>query len=228
MHSVSIPQAVRDRIVARRGRFAVFDRLEPARTALVVIDMQKAFLDEGAPVEVPMARAIVPNVNRLAAAFRAAGAPVVWVKMTLTDGDGPHAWPVFYRHFTTPDFAARHLAALTEGSELHGLADGLDVDAADLHLVKNRFSAFIQGSSTLDAELKARGIDTVVIAGTLTNRCCESTARDAMMIGYKVVLVEDANAALTDEEHVAALINVAWTFGDVRPTADVLEMLAAG
>jgi ureidoacrylate peracid hydrolase len=85
-------------------------------------------------------------------------------------------------------------------------------------VLKTRFSAFIQGSSPIDELLRQLGVDTIVVAGTLTNRCCESSARDAMMLGYKVVFVEDANAAVSDEEHVAALINVATAFGDVRTT----------
>ncbi len=228
MHSATIPDDIRRRIAARRGRFQIFDALEARKTALLVIDMQKAFLDPGAPIEVRAARGIIPNINRLAAAARAAGVPVVWVQMTAWQReDGSNSWPVFYEHFATPEFGARHREALSAGAPLHALADGLDIGSDDLRLPKSRFSAFIQGSSELHEWLAARRIDTVVIAGTLTNRCCESTARDAMMIGYKVVLVEDANAALTDEEHVAALVNVAFTFGDVRRTDEVVAMLKA-
>lgn len=227
MHPVTLPQAVRDRIIARRGRLHMFDRIDPARTALVVIDMQRAFCAPGAPVETPVARAIIPNINRLAGAARAAGVPVVWVRMTAWgDAAGDNSWPIFYSHFATPEFGARHLAALRAGSDGHALAEGLDVAPGDLIADKTRFSAFIQGSSDLDATLRARGIDTVIIAGTLTNRCCESSARDAMMIGYKVILVEDANATTSDAEHEAALINVAVGFGDVRRTDAVLALLS--
>ncbi|WP_117191860.1 cysteine hydrolase [Rhizobium terrae] len=226
MHTVGIPQDIRERIAKRRGRFEIFDRLDAARTVLIVIDMQKAFVAEGAPVEVPLARGIIPNVNCLADALRKAGGTVCWITTALTDAGGAHPWTVFYDHFTTPEFARAHLAAMTEGAPLHGLAEGLDVRAEDLQVCKDRFSCFIQGSSPLDGILRQRGIDTVVIAGTLTNRCCESSARDAMMIGYKVVFVEDANAAATDDEHVWALINIASAFGDVRRTDEVLAMLA--
>lgn len=225
MHTVGIPQEIRDRIARRRGRFEIFDRLDAKKTALVVIDMQKAFVAEGAPIEVPLARGIIPNINRLADTLRKVGGTVAWVTTALTDAEGAHPWTVFYDHFTTPEFARAHLAAMTEGSELHGLADGLDVRPEDLQVSKDRFSCFIQGASPLDGILRDKGIDTIVIAGTLTNRCCESTARDAMMIGYKVVFVEDANAAVTDDEHVWALINIASAFGDVRRTDEVLGMI---
>jgi ureidoacrylate peracid hydrolase len=225
MHPVTLPPEVRARIIARRGRFHMFDRLDPARTALVVIDMQRAFCDLGAPVEVPLARAIMPNINALARTCRAAGVPVVWVRMTAWERGGQTSWPLFYDHFATPDFGARHLAALTEGAPLHALADGLEVAAGDTILDKTRFSALIQGASDLDAWCRARGIDTLILAGTLTNRCCESTARDAMMIGYKVVFVEDANATTSDDEHQAALVNVAVAFGDLRRTGEIAALL---
>src|SRR4051794_39314468 len=68
---------------ARRGRRFVYDMLDPARTALVVINLQRAFMDEGAPSEVPQARAIVPHVNRLASGVREAGGTVAWVQATF-------------------------------------------------------------------------------------------------------------------------------------------------
>lgn len=215
----------RQALVNRRGRFEIFDRLDAPRTALIVIDMQHAFVSPEAPMAVPLAPGIVPNINRLAEALRRAGGTVAWIQTTLTDDDGNHPWPVYYEYFMAPDFAVRHLAALTAGSELHGLVRELDVRDGDLRVEKDRFSCFIQGASNLDGVLKARGVDTIIIVGTLTNRCCETTARDAMMIGYKVVFPEDANATTSDEEHVAALVNIASAFGDVRTTDEVVAML---
>jgi len=81
------------------------------------------------------------------------------------------------------------------------------------------YSAFIAGSSDIDVQLKSRGIETVLIAGTATNVCCESSARDAMMLDYRVIMLADANATWTDEEHAATLNNFMLFFGDVM-TAD--------
>jgi ureidoacrylate peracid hydrolase len=72
------------------------------------------------------------------------------------------------------------------------------------------------------------GVDTVLITGTLTNVCCEASARDAMMAGFKTVMVSDANAARSDAEHLAALVTLAQFFADVRSTDEVLGMLVAG
>ena len=77
---------------------------------------------------------------------------------------------------------------------------------------------FIQGSSHLAAALRERGLDTVLVTGTVTNVCCESTARDAMMLNFKTIMVTDGNAAATDEDHAASLIAFYLTFGDIMST----------
>ena len=74
-------------------------------------------------------------------------------------------------------------------------------------------------------KLKAQGIDTVLIAGTMTNVCCEASARDAMASGFKTLVVADANAARSEAEHVASLATMAQFIGDVRTTGEVLELL---
>ena len=82
MHKVEIPGWLFERALARRGRLRPFDGLDSARTALVVVDLQNGFMAPGQPAEVAQARAIVPNVNRLARATRAAGGTVVWIQNT--------------------------------------------------------------------------------------------------------------------------------------------------
>ena len=86
MHTLSIPQSIVDRVVARRGREHVYEDLDPAKTALVVVDMQNAFMLPGvAHALCPMAEKIVPNINRLAQAVRQTGGTVVWIKTTFED-----------------------------------------------------------------------------------------------------------------------------------------------
>ena len=94
-------------------------------------------------------------------------------------------------------------------------------------VLKRRFSALIQGSSGLDQILRQKRIDTLVIVGAATNICCESTLRDGMMMNYKCIMVSDANATRTDEEHNATLAIVAVIFGDVRTTDEVVALLNA-
>jgi ureidoacrylate peracid hydrolase len=217
MHTLSIPQSVVDRVVARRGREHVHDVLDPARTALVVVDMQNAFMLPGvAHALCPMAEKIVPNINRLAQAVRMTGGTVIWIKTTFKD-DALKNWSTYFE-MVKPEQGARRVAALTAGNKGHELWAALDVRADDLIVEKNRFSAFIQGSSNLAEVLRERGLDTVLITGTVTNVCCESTARDAMMLNFKTIMVTDGNAAVTDEDHNASLCAFYLTFGDVMPT----------
>ena len=221
MHKIAIADSVVAQVKAQRGRLRRYDHLVGAQTALVVIDLQNAFMLPGMPVEVPTAREIVPNVNKLAAATRAAGGKVVWIKMCL-EGQS-ETWRVFF----DGDPRRATLSELTPGSQGFELYADLDVRPEDATLVKKRFSAFIQGSSDIDRYLRAEGIDTVIIAGTLTNICCESSARDAMMLNYRLVFVSDANAALNDAEHNATLTSILRVFGDIPTTDEVVALLSA-
>jgi ureidoacrylate peracid hydrolase len=92
-------------------------------------------------------------------------------------------------------------------------------------VLKNRYSALIPGSSQLERVLRGMDIDTILVAGTKTNICCESTARDAMMLDFKTVLVEDCCAALSDDEHRAALENIIQQFGDVMTAKEAIARL---
>jgi ureidoacrylate peracid hydrolase len=221
MHKISIPDSIISEVKAQRGRLNRYGRLIGEKTALVVIDLQNAFMLPGMPVEVPTAREIVPNVNELATATRAAGGKVVWVKMCL-EGQS-EAWRVFF----DGDPRRATLSELTPGARGFELYAGLEVRPQDAVIVKRRYSAFIQGSSDIDRYLRDAGIDTVIVVGTLTNVCCESSARDAMMLNYRLVFVSDANAALSDGEHNATLASILRVFGDVATTKEVAALLAA-
>jgi ureidoacrylate peracid hydrolase len=102
---------------------------------------------------------------------------------------------------------------------------GLEALPEDIRVDKHRYSAFMPNSSDLDVELRKRDIDTLIITGTVTNVCCESTARDGNMLGYRILFVSDGTAAFTDEEHNATLLNMATVFAEVRPTSSVLHLL---
>jgi len=224
MHTLSIPQSVVTRVIERRGREHIYENLDPARTALVVVDMQNAFMLPGvAHALCPMAEKIVPNINRLAQAVRETGGTVVWIKTTFKE-DALQSWSTYFE-MVSPQHGAKRVEALTAGSKGHQLWDSLEVRAQDLIVEKNRFSAFIQGSSDLAEILRARGLDTILVTGTVTNVCCESTARDAMMLNFKTVIVSDGNAAVTDADHNASLCAFYLTFGDVMSTDMLIACL---
>jgi nicotinamidase-related amidase len=114
---------------------------------------------------------------------------------------------------------------LTEGADGHQLHPDLDARPSDCFVSKNRFSAFMPGHSELLDKLAERGIKNVVISGMLTNMCCETSARDAMMLDYKVVMVSDANAARFEEDHNTGFTTVYQSFCDVLTTDQVLNEL---
>jgi ureidoacrylate peracid hydrolase len=226
MHKPAIYPSVTERATQRRGSVRVFDSLDPARTAHVVVDLQNGFMAPGAIAEIGTAREIVPNVNRISQALRSAGGLVVYIQNTF-DAEAVRSWPVFFNHFCSPARREKMIEAFTPGSEGHQLWPDLDVRAEDLKVRKSRFGAFAPGASALDAILRARGIDTIIVTGTATQVCCESTARDAMMLNYKVFFVADGNATFNDQEHNATLSAMAHTFCDVLPTDELLGLIAA-
>jgi ureidoacrylate peracid hydrolase len=223
MHRLGIRQEIIDRVMARRGRLHWFERLEPAKTALVILDMQSTFCAPGAPAEVPSARDIVPDINRLTSGLRRLKCPVIWVLHANTHHRGTSDWELFFDHVVAAEVRSRTIDSLAPGRQQ--VWSGLQTAAEDMVLTKNRYSALVPGSSTLERALRNLGIDTMLIAGTKTNVCCESTARDAMMLDFKVVLVSDCCAALSDEEHRATLETHIQQFGDVATADEALELL---
>jgi nicotinamidase-related amidase len=166
----------------------------------------------------------MPNINRLAGVVRDGGGLVAWVVLTVAETeDGPSLWPIYHDNFFTEEKMKAHKNGLTRGTEGHAIHKDLEVRDEDLISEKTRFSALVQGSSDLHDQLQARGIENVLVGGTLTNMCCESTARDAMMIGYRAIMVEDCNASRNREDHIVGLTSVYQSFGDVRSTDDVIE-----
>src|SRR5229473_4449521 len=109
MHTLSISQSVVDRAIARRGREHNYEDLDPAKTALVVVDMQNAFMLPGvAHALCPMAEKIVPNINRLAEAVRTSGGAVVWIKTTFKE-DALRSWSTYFA-MVTPEQGAKRVA----------------------------------------------------------------------------------------------------------------------
>jgi ureidoacrylate peracid hydrolase len=147
----------------------------------------------------------------------------VWIKTTFT-AETLKSWSTYYE-ISRPEQNTKRAEALAAGSKGHELWAALDARPEDLTVEKKRFSAVIQGSSNLAEVLRERGLDTVLITGTVTGVCCESTARDAMMCNFKTIMVSDGCAAMTDEDHNASLSNFYLTFGDVMSTEQVIGRL---
>ena len=197
MHKLAISQSVIDRVVARRGREHIFDNLNPAKTALVVVDMQNGFMvPEVGHAPCKMAHEIVPNINRLADAVRATGGAVIWIQTAYSD-ETLTSWSTLYG-MMLPKGRERRKFSLSPSNKGYEIFPDLKVEPQDLIVVKSRYSAFIQGSSNIEEVLRGRGLDTLLITGTVTNVCCESTARDAMMRNYKTIMVTEEGTKAVD------------------------------
>lgn len=226
MHDIEIRPEIVDRVLARRGRYHLFDTLEPSRSALVIIDMQGTFVAEGSPAEVPASRGIVGNINALTEKLRALGVKIIWVNhANANDGTGSD-WESFFRNFVAEDVRQKTIDSLAPEGEGQKIWHDLTVKPTDIRVMKNRYSALIPGSSQLERILRSHGIRNVLVAGTKTNVCCEATGRDAMMMDFDVVMVSDCLAALSDEEHRASLETFIQQFGDVMTSSEVVSALS--
>ena len=148
---------------------------------------------------------------------------MVWIKNATNDTR--ESWSVFHDWLQTPHRRDLRYGTMDLAHEGHALWAELDAKPEDAQIVKKRFSAFLPGSSDIVAYLRGRGIDTVLIGGTATNVCCESSARDAMMLNFKVIMVHDVLATYTDEEHNATLRTFYSIFGDVMDTDMIIAAL---
>ncbi len=201
---------------ARRGRRHAYEHVDPQRTALVVIDVVPFFARESAYV-----RGIVPRVNSLASALRDAGGVVAWV---VPGYSVPTAKD---REFLGADVAEMMARSGGDGAPVDRLWPDLAVAEGDIAVEKTGPSAYFPGRSRLPELLAEREVDTLLVTGTVTNVCVEATVRDASAQGLRVILVADACAAMRDQDHNATLHVVYRTFGDVRPTAEVVELVRA-
>lgn len=195
-----------------------FDRIDLARTALLVIDLQTGFFDPPTAAD-----AIIPRVNALVGRLRAAHGTVAYVRHSGSDDP---ALSVAAWQKEIPALAALD-RRMRPGQPGYALDPRLDVRPEDLIVDKYRYSAFIAGSSQLDERLRGRSIDTLIITGAFTNFCCESTARDALMLGYRVIFAADATLARTQAEHDMALIAMQLAFADVRTAEDIAALIDA-
>jgi ureidoacrylate peracid hydrolase len=177
--------------------------------------------------EIPAARRIVPNINRLADGLRRSGGTVVWIISTYGPGS-ERDWTTFFNYIITGEAADQFRLAFAEGRPEHTLWHELDRRSADPMISKNRLTPFADPARKLETMLRESGIDMVLVAGTVTNVCCECTARDAAMRNFKTIMIADANASRNDAEHNATLSIFLQAFGGVIDTDEALRLIAGG
>lgn len=171
----------------------------------------------------PEALNIVSNINAVSDAVRSHGGTNIFFRFTTATTAG---WSSYFEKFQDVEFGRAEVAEFQSGTHGWELHSGIDVTDSDIILDKTRFSAFAAGSSSAMSLLNDRGIDTVIISGTLTDYCCATTAQDAQQLGFRVTFLDDATAALSDAEHNAAINTLTAWFADIRHSEHVVSLLA--
>ena len=191
--------------LSRQGR----TRFDPADSALLVLDMQRYFLEPAMHAFIPSAPAIVPGLMRLAQAYASRGRVVIFTRHTNTTQDAGQM-AVWWR-----DLIAPHSPASAIIPEFN-LSSGQVIE-------KHQYDAFYD--SPLDAILAARQVRQVVIGGVMTHLCCETTARSAFGRGYQVFFLADGTATYNQQFHQASLLNLAHGFATITQVSDILAAL---
>jgi nicotinamidase-related amidase len=177
-------------------------RVDPARTALVVIDMQNDFVREGGSLLVPDAEATIPAITELLELARAHGMRVVYSQDTHHDGDPEwQIWPAHAR----------------EGSWGWEIIDALTPADDETVIRKLRYDAFY--GTPLDHLLRLWGVDTLVICGTVANICVQYTAASAALRWYDIVIPRDAISALDPFDLESSLRQASFLFAGRVTTA---------
>jgi nicotinamidase-related amidase len=188
-------------------------QFELKRVVLVNVDMQSVFV-HGSPISAPDGLTILEKVNQIAAQCRSGGGTIIHTRHVIR----PDGSNVGVMGALMPNVCDGFMNRDEDRTELFS---GLDVHASDIVLEKPRFGAFTH--TDLDLILRSNGIDTVAITGIATNICCETTAREAYALNYKVLFIEDATCTFDMEGSTAAELQKATCSSLAFGFADVLS-----
>ena len=178
--------------------------IAPSRTALVIIDVQEDFVSPAGVagkwgIDLGILEPALQKIETLIAAARAKGVTLVFVRVVTrpeTDSDALKA--LHQRKGRSPGSLALCRAG-TSGADYYRIKP----QAGDIEIEKVLYSSFV--GTDLDAQLRARGIDTLVVVGFTTDCCVDCTVRDAFHLNYDVFVVSDACAAYEEDLHYGAL-----------------------
>jgi len=186
--------------------------LNREKAALLVIDMQRYFLDPESPTFICGGLAILPRVKQLIEAFRKAKRPVIYT-----------------RHVHHPERLDAGImewwweGMCLEGSPESEVHDDLAPQPSEKVVTKHRYSSFY--NTDLETVLRVLKIEDLVISGIMTNMCCESTARDAYFRDYRVFFLADGTGTVSEEMHLASLLNLAYGFAFVTTTGSIMQKM---
>lgn len=182
---------------------------DPLRSALLVLDMQRYFLDPSAHAFVPSAPTIVPGLVHLVEAYAARNLPVYFTRHTNSP-QGAGQMAVWWRDLIAPE------------SPASAIVPEFDLSTGQV-IEKSQYDAFF--NSALETSLATRQVKQVVIGGVMTHLCCETTARSAFMRGYQVYFLLDGTATYNRQFHQASLLNLAHGFAAITQVSDILAAL---
>lgn len=198
--------------------------IHPKKTALLIIDMQNAFLKKGCKMELPAGRELIPKLKKLIQRCRDQDIPVIFAKHILRKDGSDEG--------IASEFPPGKIC-LAGGEDVE-FYDEIKPEKGDIIIEKCRYSAFF--STDLDLVLRCKGIDTLIIGGVVTHMCCDTTARDARMRDYKVIFLSDGTSAYSipdmgwgpisaEEVQRFVLTIMASRYAQVSPVEDVLRQI---
>lgn len=197
--------------------------VNPARMALLNVDMQRCFV-EGSPLASPDGLALAGRINRLSAVCRTAGILVIHTRSWIRR-DGANLGVMCE---LVPPFIS---ALYTEGAATAEIHEAVVVEKGDVVLNKPRYGAFT--GTELAPLLRAKGVDTVIITGIATNICCETTAREAAQLDFRVCFLSDGtatkamNGVPADALQRATCASIAQVFGQIATVEEMVEQIRA-
>lgn len=201
------------------------------KAVLIVVDMQNDFIHEdghigllakeNAPFDMEFLASPVPNIKRLAAAFRAADSPVIYLMMVLKPDYSDACFPYWrFRQLTHQPTERQPLMEGTWGAQI---VKELTPEKGDYVVVKKGYGGFY--NTPLEPMLRNLGVDTCAIAGVNTPVCVSTTCREGVSRNFRMIVVSDGTASLSRESHEAELSILAKPFADIKTTDEVIEML---
>jgi ureidoacrylate peracid hydrolase len=205
---------------------------EIGKSALIIVDMQNDFVhrDGGfacsaretpeAGIDMPFIMGTIPNVQRLAGAFREARRPVIYIAHVVKPDFSDAQWP-YWRLGLAPGGTRTFIVEGTWGAQI---VDDLTPQDGEHLVVKKGFGGF--SNTPLDSILRNVGVTTCVVTGVTTCVCVSTTVRGGVEHNYRMILVKDAVAEVSRDTHEAELKTMARIFADVKTTDEVVAMLA--